>query len=186
MSDEMQSSERNLFAKLGSNVQIYPTARIAFPEEISLGSNIIIDDFVFIMGRGGIAIGSHVHISSFASITGGGPVEIGDFASISIGVRVLSGSDVFGGFNLVNSTVPSELRSEQRPGLSIGRHAVIGANSVVLPGIKIADGVAVGAQSLVTEDLPPWTICVGTPAKPIKERARTCLQLEQELKKYER
>ena len=186
MSDEIESSERNLFAKFGSNIRIYPTARIAFPEEISLGSNIIIDDFVFISGRGGMAIGSHVHIASFASVTGGGPVEIGDFAGISSGVRALSGSDVFGGFNLTGPTVPSELRSEQRPGLSIGRHAVIGANSVVLPGIKIADGVAVGAQSLVTEDLPPWTICVGTPAKPIKERARTCLQLEQELKKYER
>ena len=46
----------------------------------------------------------------------------------------------------------------------------IGGNTTILQNVTIHEGVVVGAGSVVTKDLPAWTICVGNPAKPIKER----------------
>ncbi len=60
------------FRRCGRNVTIHEYARILAPENITLGSDIIIDDFVFIGGHRRIIIGNNVHIASLASITGGG------------------------------------------------------------------------------------------------------------------
>jgi galactoside O-acetyltransferase len=61
----------------------------------------------------------------------------------------------------------------------IKKHAIIGANSVILPGVTIGEGAVVGANSLVTEDCKPWTMYVGSPAKPIKSRPQErILELE--------
>jgi putative colanic acid biosynthesis acetyltransferase WcaF len=59
--------------------------------------------------------------------------------------------------------------------IDIGPHAFIGARAVVLPGIRIGEGVVVGAASVVTKDIPPWTISAGNPAKPIGTRSMSDL-----------
>lgn len=164
------------FARCGLEVTIYELVRILEPERISIGSHVIIDDFVFMDGGGGISVGSHVHIASHVSIIGGGPVELGDFSGLSTGVRIVSGTDAMDGSALLGPTVPEALRSTRRDGIKVGRHATLGANAVVLPGISIGEGVIVGAQSLVLEDLPPWTICWGSPARPMKQRERATIE----------
>jgi acetyltransferase-like isoleucine patch superfamily enzyme len=45
----------------------------------------------------------------------------------------------------------------------------VGAMSIVLKGITIGEGSIVGAGSVVTKDVPPWTIVAGNPAKIIRE-----------------
>ena len=47
----------------------------------------------------------------------------------------------------------------------------VGANSTVRPGVTIGEGAIVGAGSVVTEDIPPWTIAGGVPAKVIRKRS---------------
>lgn len=47
----------------------------------------------------------------------------------------------------------------------LGNDVWIGANSIVLPGVKIGDGAVIGAGSIVTKDVPPYAIAVGNPAK---------------------
>ena len=54
--------------------------------------------------------------------------------------------------------------------ITIGSNVWIAADVFVAPGITIEDGVVVGARSNVIKDLPSWTVCVGSPAKPIKDR----------------
>ncbi len=54
--------------------------------------------------------------------------------------------------------------------ITLGKNVWLGADVFVSPGVTIADGVVVGARSSVFKDLPPWTVCVGTPAKAVKER----------------
>jgi acetyltransferase-like isoleucine patch superfamily enzyme len=54
--------------------------------------------------------------------------------------------------------------------MHIGRNSWIGMGSVVLPGVTIGEGCVVGAGSVVTRDLDPFTIAVGNPAKAIKSR----------------
>lgn len=137
---------------------IYPTAKIAGAENITFGDPVLIDDFVLIVAREPILIGDHVHIACFASITGGGRVEIGDCSAISQGVRVLTASDDFKGPGFGNSTVPTEYRNVRRAPVSLGRFCIVGANSVVLPGVTLGDGVSVGAGSVVTRDLAPWGV----------------------------
>ncbi len=54
--------------------------------------------------------------------------------------------------------------------IDIGADAFVGACAIVLPGITIGEGAVVGAGSVVTKDVEPWTIVAGNPAKPIGVR----------------
>ena len=49
-------------------------------------------------------------------------------------------------------------------------YAWIAADAFVHPGVKIEEGCVIGARSVVTSDMPAWTICAGFPCKPIRER----------------
>lgn len=53
--------------------------------------------------------------------------------------------------------------------IHIGRGCSIGTDSILMPGVSIGEGAVVGAGSLVTKDIPAWTIAVGRPAKVVKE-----------------
>lgn len=166
----------------GANVVIYPTAKLLKPGNITLGSNIIIDDFVFIGGHEELIVGNYVHIASHASITGGGRFRVGDFCNLSSGVRILTGTDDFLGAGLGGSTIPPEFRCVERNSVVVESHTILGANTVVLPGVRIGEGAAVGAGSVVTRDLEPWGVYVGVPARLLKARpAEHILAAEQEL-----
>lgn len=170
------------FRFLGADVKIWPEAKIVNRENISIGHRVIIDDFVLIIGGSETRIGNFVHIASFSSITGGGRLVIGDFAGLSGGVRVYTGNEQYGGECMTNPTVPAPYRIPVRGEVTIERHAIVGANSVILPGITIGEGAVVGACSLVTKDCRPWSVNLGVPARPIKNRPSTeILRLEQEL-----
>ncbi len=63
------------------------------------------------------------------------------------------------------------LTEEYRLGeVHIGDHVMIGANTTILPGVKIGDHAMVGAGSVVTKDIPPYTLAAGNPIRIIKER----------------
>lgn len=158
------------FASLGVDVTIFELTRITAPEQISLGDHVVIDDFVLVQGGRGLRIGSYVHIASFASITGGGSASIGAFTGISSGARLFTGTDLADGSGLIGPRIPADVRAVKRSTLELGQHVFIGANTVVLPGLKLGAGAVVGAGSVVTSDLEPWTINVGAPARPVKQR----------------
>jgi len=135
-----------------------------------------IDDFCVLSGN--ITIGRYVHISCHASIIGDVIVE--DFCALSGGVRVYAKSDDYSGEWMTNPTVPSEFTNVDMRPVTIGKHAIVGANSVILPGVTIGEGAAVGACSIIKKDVKPWTIVVGT-GKVIGTRKKRCLDLECEL-----
>jgi galactoside O-acetyltransferase len=176
--------DRASFASIGQDVTIWPEAKLVAPEVISIGDSVIIDDFVFLVGGKRTAIGSFVHIASFASLTGGGELILEDFVGLSSGVRVFTGDDDYLGGSLTGPTVPARYRHPTRSIVHIRKHAIVGANTVILPGVTIGEGAAVGACSLIKQDCEPWTIYVGTPARPIHARPKdTMLKLEQELRR---
>ena len=73
-------------------------------------------------------------------------------------------------------------RNVTRSSVTVRRHAILGANVIVLPGITIGEGASVGAGSLVNRDLEPWTVNAGSPARAVKARPRQeILGLEQQL-----
>lgn len=150
------------------NVQIYPGAKIIGVENIEFGHDIIIDDFVFIYAKKKIHIGNYVHIAAFASITGGEEVVLSDFSGISSGCRIFTATDDFSGSGFGNPTIPEEYRNTNRAPVTLGRFAIVGANSVILPGVTLGEGVSVGANSVITRDLEPWGVYVGN--RRVRER----------------
>ena len=160
------------FASVGQDVTIWPEAKIVMPEVISIGNSVIIDDFVFIMGGAKTIIESFIHIASFTSITGGGEIVMEDYSALSSGVRVYSGNEDYTGGCMTNPAVPAPYRIPVRSFVHLKKHAIVGANSVILPGVIIGEGAVVGANSLVTKDCEPWTIYVGSPARPLRGRPR--------------
>jgi galactoside O-acetyltransferase len=168
-------------------VLIYPLAKIVNAENVTFGHNVIIDDFVFIVARQAIRIGNYVHIASFTSITGGGVFILGDYSTLSSGVRIFTGTEELTEPSLLGSAVPPPYRNPLRSLTQIAQHCMIGANTVVLPGVNLPEGVVIGAMSLVRENdhVSPWTIWAGNPLHYIKDRPREAIlalaaQLEQE------
>lgn len=168
---------------VGSDVVVWETTKVVDPQKTSIGNSVIVDDFVFLCGGIKTIIGSFVHIASFTSITGGGELLMEDFTGLSSGVRVFTGNEDYSGDYLTNPTVPYPYRMPVRSFVHIKKHAIVGANTVILPGVVIGEGAAIGANSLVTKDCKPWTVYFGSPAKVIKSRPKDkILFLEEKLR----
>jgi len=161
------------------NVKTFEYTKIIGIENISFGKYIIIDDFVFIYAKNKIKLGNYVHIGIYASITGGNNLNIGDYTAISQGVRILTATDDFKDWGFGNSTIDNQFRNIKSLPINIGQFCIIGANSVILPGVNIAEGAMVGANSVVTRDLEPWGIYIGN--KKIGKRNK-----EEVLKNYKK
>lgn len=98
--------------------------------------------------------------------------------SITIGDNLLTGTNVFITDNAHGQTnlKALEMTPDSRPlyskgAVSIGRNVWLGNNVCVLPGVTIGNGVVVGANSVVTHDIPDYCIAAGTPARIIKKLA---------------
>lgn len=158
---------------MGKGVKIHPYAKI-----IHSGSNLKIDDFaqiddfVFINSGKMCRIGKFTHISSFTSIIGGGEFILEDFAGLSAGCRIITGSDDFSGGFLSNPTVPVKYKNVVLNQVIIKKHAIIGTNSVILPGVTVGEGATVGAMCVVSKNLDPWGIYIGSKAKKVGIRDR--------------
>jgi galactoside O-acetyltransferase len=102
-----------------------------------------------------------------------------DFSGLAYGCQVFTQSDDYSGSTMTNPTVPMQFKSEYKASVHIGRHCILGTNSVVMPGVEMAEGSATGAISLVTESTEEWKIYVGIPARCVRDRSRDLLALEE-------
>ncbi|WP_318517014.1 acyltransferase [Photobacterium leiognathi] len=138
--------------------KIYDLAKIISINNLILGEKSQIDDFCFINSGKKTEIGRNVHIASFTTIVGGGECVIGDFAGLSAGCRIITASDDFSGPFLTNPTVHESFTNVKSSKVEIGRHAIIGTNSIIFPGVSIGEGCAVGAGAVIRKSLKPWTV----------------------------
>ena len=167
------------FAHVGSNVLISAKASIYNAEKISIGDNSRIDDFVVVSGR--VTIGRNVHIAVFSNLAGGEEgIEMEDFSGLAYGCQVFSQSDDYTGGTLTNPTVPDSFKNVAKAKVRIGRHVIVGASSIVFPGVHIQEGTSVGAMAVVTKTTEPWSIYVGNPARKFRDRKRDLLELEKQ------
>jgi maltose O-acetyltransferase len=67
-------------------------------------------------------------------------------------------------------TVPIRDQGWEPGPVEIGADCFIGMGSSIVPGVRIDEGTVVGAGSVVAKDLPPYSVAVGTPARPIRRR----------------
>lgn len=167
------------FKSLGKNVRISDKVAIYNTDQIDIGDNSRIDDFCVISGK--ISIGRNVHIAVFCNIAGGSQgVTLEDFSGLAYGCHVFSQSDDYSGKTLTNPTVPSIYRLETKKAVRIGRHCIVGTNSLIFPGVTLGEGCSVGAMSMVTKSTEQWSIYFGIPAKKVRNRKRDLLILEQD------
>jgi acetyltransferase-like isoleucine patch superfamily enzyme len=170
-------------ADLGEDVQISDTARIYGAGAIKIGDRVRIDDYAVITADEPVSLGAYVHIATGVYLNGTAGVSIGDFTSLSARVCLYTNTDDFSGPAIIGATVPREFRNVKTKRVDVGRHCVVGAGSVVLPGAELPEGVAVGALSLVKERLEAWTLYAGVPARKVRARSKEALELERELRK---
>ena len=166
------------FKHLGDHVQVDSSVIFIKPQNISIGHNTRIDANTVISGAGSIHIGKHVHISCHVAILGQGEVVLGDYCGLSAKVSIFSSNDDYSGEYLTGPTVPETYKNVHTSRVRVGHHAVVGAHSVVLPGVEIGDGSAIGALSLVKSSIDDFAIAVGTPAKVVKKRSDKVLALQ--------
>lgn len=167
------------FKMLGTNVSISKNSTFIGVENISIGNNVRIDGNVtFAVASGHIKLGNYIHIGGSSHINGTGGVEILNFCTISQGVRIYSASDDYSGESYTNPTVPMYLKKLNIAKVILNEHVIIGSGSVLLPGVELGQGAAVGALSLVNANLLPWSIYAGSPIKKLNSRSKNLLKLD--------
>lgn len=169
------------FKSIGKNVLISDMVRIYSPELISIGNNVRIDDFSFLSGD--ITLGDNIHISPYCELRGGtydAGIVMKNYSGCSSRVTINAMTDDYSGKYMTNPTIPAEYTNVRRDKVVIYEYAIIGATCVILPGVEIGEGTAVGAMSMVTKSLPEWKICRGIPARVLKDRSKNLLLLEKQ------
>ena len=170
------------FGALGENLKISRNAVFHNCANIFIGDNVRVSDFsVVSAGEGGVHIGRYTHLGVQSSVLGPGKVTFEEFCGVSAKVSFFSGNDDYSGDYLIGPTVPDKYKNVTVEDIFIGRHAVIGSGSIILPGVTMHEGAAIGSLSLVKDDCEAFTIYAGTPAKKVKERKRGLLKLREEL-----
>lgn len=168
------------FAAIGRDVRVSDRASFYNPQAISLGDHVRIDDFcVLSAGTGGITIGNRVHVAVFTSMIGRGRIVLEDFCNLSSRVSIYSSNDDYSGEAMTNPTVPECYTNVTHADVRLCRHVIVGCGSVILPGVTLGEGAAIGALSLVRDDCRAFGMYAGTPARLVRERSRNLLELEQ-------
>lgn len=125
-------------------------------------------DNILFYGNGRIIIGSNSYMGWFSTIESGdnNKVQIGRDCMISHNVRIYTSSIDANGDWYIEKKVPKS------GDVIIGNYVWIGANVFINPGVTIGDCSVIGANSVITSDVLPYTIVGGVPARLIKEKRK--------------
>lgn len=135
-------------AKVGVGTQIHPTVIIRSPSNVSIGKNCFFNHNTIINGGK-------------------------EISKITIGDNVQTGPNV--AIYAYNHAFESKSKIIKEQGyidkdVTIESDVWIGANAVILPGVTIGKGSVIAAGSVVTKNIPKYSICGGVPAKVLKAR----------------
>lgn len=168
---------------MGNGTRLMSTARIRNAlhdaKKIRIGAHSIIRGELLLFAHGGdISIGDWCYIGEGVRIWSSGSVRIGDRVLISHNVNIfdslthpLDARQRHAQFKEISKFGhPRSIDLSERP-VTLNNDVWIGANVCVLRGVTIGEGAIVGAGSVVTHDIPPFTIAAGNPACVIRKLA---------------
>lgn len=112
-----------------------------------------------------ISIGSHVGIGEYSLLDGDGSLTIGDYVRIASHVSIVTFAH-----NFDNCDLPIKLQGKKLEPVVIEDDCWIGTGAIILGGVRVGRGSVVGAGSVVTKDLPAYSIALGVPARVIRNR----------------
>jgi len=121
-----------------------------------------------------ITIGRHTYGIPKTMFVGDADLSIGAFCSIAEGATFCLGgehrTDCISSFPFPWRWGVGEKHNRTRGGIIVGNDVWIGAGALVMSGVTIGDGAVIGARSVVTKDVPPYSVVVGNPAKVTRSR----------------
>ncbi len=140
--------------------------------DIQIGNHNAIDAFFYCTVP--LELKNYIHISSHVSVIGGNKTKLimDDFSFIATGSRIICAGEDYGHDGLIGPLIPDSMKKCKYEPVIFEKYSGIGANCTVLPGVKLAEGSVLGANSLLTKDTEPWGVYVGSPAKLVKYRPR--------------
>jgi galactoside O-acetyltransferase len=125
-------------------------------------------------------LGNYVHIACYTSLIGQENIFVGNYCGISARTSVYSSSDDYSGEYLFGPTVEEEFKKITHSPVKILDYTIIGAGSMIMPGVEVGIGVATGSYTFVNKSLESWSVYVGIPAKKIKNRKKDLLSLKKD------
>jgi len=130
-----------------------------------IGNNVVIYPGVWITPGRNLALGNNVDLAKDVLITSSGGVDIGERTLVGYRTQILSSNH-----NIPNRKNRIFDSGHSHKSIKIYNDVWIGANCVILPGVKIGEGAVVAAGSIVNKNVEAFTIVGGVPAKLIKNR----------------
>jgi acetyltransferase-like isoleucine patch superfamily enzyme len=160
------------------------------PHKISIGDNVVIDDGVVLDAKGfsndGITLQDGVFIGRHSILhTKDGNIVLEDGVNLSASCGVFSASSVRigrntlmagncsvvgGGHDFSRADVPISEQDRPSSGVEIGADCWMGIGVAVLDGIHIGHDAVIGANSVVTHDVPDFAVAAGNPARVLRDR----------------
>lgn len=173
---------KSLGVKCGENIFVHKSVILINPEKIVIGNNVRIDCLSILSGGQGIEFGNYIHIASNVQLTAsGGKIILEDFSAISSKSTVFTSTDDYIDGYLTNPMIPLKYKKLTNGSVILRKHALVGANTVILPNVELGEGCTIGALSLVKNNIDPYGVAVGNPAKIKKYRNKERLaRLEME------
>jgi acetyltransferase-like isoleucine patch superfamily enzyme len=179
-----------LLGGCGRNVSFGVNVTLRHPRKIHIGDDVAVDDGCVLDAKGtanaGIRIGSRVFLGRNTILAcKEGDIVLEDGVNISYQCAVFSASSVRigadtllaafcyvvgGGHAFARTDVPVIRQGRPSKGIEVGRGAWLGAGAAVLDGVSVGHDAIVGAHAVVTDDVPPFAVAAGAPARVIRDR----------------
>ena len=165
-----------------AGVTISPRAKVAYRKirfvqncTLSIGSGSIVEAaIIFDRPGGSIRIGDRTFVGASTFVCAE-HIEVGDDILISWGCTIVDHNSHALAWKDRSQDVANwyegkkDWTAVERAAVRIGNKAWIGFNAIILKGVSIGEGAIVGAGSVVTRDVPAFTVVAGNPARPIRE-----------------
>jgi acetyltransferase-like isoleucine patch superfamily enzyme len=182
-----------LLGACGRNVTFGANVVLRHPRKIRIGDDVAIDDGCVLDAKGsgnrGIEIGSRVFLGRHTLLAcKEGDIVLEDGVNVSYNCAVFSASSVRigaetllaaycyvvgGGHDFDRVDVPVVQQARPSRGIVVGPGGWLGAGAIVLDGVTIGPNAIVGAHAVVTQDVPPFAIVAGAPARVVRDRRQT-------------
>jgi acetyltransferase-like isoleucine patch superfamily enzyme len=150
----------------GYGVRVGELVQVLHPETFEIGDGVFIGGSAFLQGRhdGRFVVGRGTWIGPQAYIDCR-DAELGEYVGFGPGAKIL-GSEHTGdptGIPIIQTDLIIQP-------VRIEKWADIGTGAIILPGVTVGEGAIVGAGAVVTENVRPYTIVAGVPARYIRSR----------------
>jgi len=147
-----------------------PGVLVFHPETIRLGSNIYIGHQAILKGyfRNELTIGDDTWIGQQSFFHSAGGLRIGSRVGIGPGVKIITSYHKEEGHEI--PILYSDLEFAE---VVIEDDSDLGVGAIILPGVRVGRGSQIGAGSVVTQDVEPFSVAAGVPARLIRKRNAT-------------